>query len=81
MKESIKIEHFNEYRKLSIHNQFVEMDGLLDLEQSNIHNFMLRDIKDKTCEILFLNYIQQKRDKAGSVLHHKEIEDKNKPTK
>ena len=68
MKESIKLEHFNEYRKLSIYNLIVEIDGVLDLEQSTINKIVLSDIKDTTCEISFLNYVQQKIDIARIVL-------------
>ena len=75
MEESIKWEHFNEYRKLSIHNLIVEIDGL-GLEQSIINKLVLSDIKDKTCETSFLSYIQQKKDIAKIVLHHKEKEKK-----
>ena len=81
MKESIKLEHFNEYRKLSIYNLIVEIDGLLDLEQSTVDKLVLSDIKDKTCEISFLNHVKQKIDIAKIVLHYEETEDKNYPTK
>ena len=81
MKDSIKLEHFNDYRKLSIYNSIVEIDGLLDLEQSTINKLVLSDIKDKTCETSFLNYVQQKIDIAKIVLHYKEKENKNCPTK
>ena len=81
MKESIRLQHFNEYQKLSTYNLIVEIDGLLDLEQSTINKLVLSDIKDKTCETSFLNYIQQKIDIAKIVLHHKEKENKNCPTK
>lgn len=81
MKDSIKLEHFNEYRKLSIRNPIVEIHGLLDLEQSTINKLVLSDIKDKTCETSFINYTQQKIDMAKIVLHHKQKEDKNYPTK
>ena len=81
MKDSIKIDHFNEYRKLSTYNLIVEIDGLLDLEQSTINKLVLSDIKDKTCETSFVSYVQQKIDIAKIVLHYKEKEDKNYPTK
>ena len=81
MMESIKIEHFIEYRKLSIYNLIVEIDGLLDLEQSTINKLVLSDIKDKTCETSFLNYVQQKIDIAKIVLHYKEKKNKTCPTK
>ena len=81
MMESVKIEHFNECRKLSIYNSIVEIDGLLDLEQSTINKLVLSDIKDKTCETSFLNYVQQKIDIAKIVLHYKEKENKKYPTK
>ena len=81
MKESTSLEHFNEYQKLSTYNLIVEIDGLLDLEQSTINKLVLSDIKDKTCETSFLNYVQQKIDIAKIVLHYKEKENKNCPTK
>ena len=81
MKESTRSEHFNEYQKLSTYNLIVEIDGLLDLEQSTINKLVLSDIKDKTCETSFLNYVQQKIDIAKIVLHYKEKENKNCPTK
>ena len=81
MKESTRLEHFNEYKKLSTYNLIVEIDGLLDLEQSTINKIVLSDIKDKTCETSFLNHVQQKIDIAKIVLHYKEKENKNCPTK
>lgn len=81
MKESTKLEHFNEYQKLSTYYLIVEIDRLLDLEQSTINKLVLSDIKDKTCETSFLNYVQQKIDIAKIVLHYKEKENKNCPTK
>ena len=81
MKESTRLEHLNEYQKLSTYNLIVEIDGLLDLEQSTINKLVLSDIKDKTCETSFLNYVQQKIDIAKIVLHYKEKENKNCPTK
>ena len=44
MKESTRLEHFNEYQKLSTYNLIVEIDGLLDLEQSTINKLVLSDI-------------------------------------
>ena len=76
MKESIRLQHFNEYQKLNIYNLIVEIDGLLDLEQITINKIVLSDIKDKTSEVSFLNYVQQKIDIAKIVLHHKEEENK-----
>ena len=76
MKESIRLQHFNEYQKLNIYNLIVEIDGLLDLVQITINKLILSDIKDKTCEASFLNYVQQKIDIAKIVLHHKEEENK-----
>ena len=46
----MKLQHFNEDQKLSTYNLIVEIDGLLDLEQSTINKLVLGDIKDKTCE-------------------------------
>ena len=71
----------NEYQKLNTYNLIVEIDGLLDLEQSTINKLVLSDIEDKTCETFFLNYVQQKIDIAKIVLHYKEKENKNCPTK
>ena len=79
MKESTRLEYFNEYQKVSTYNLIVEIDGLLDLEQSTINKLVLSDIKDKTCETSFLNYVQQKIDIAKIVLHYKEKEDENYP--
>ena len=45
----MKLEHFNEYRKLRIYNSIVDIDGLLDLKQSIIKKVVLSDIKDKDC--------------------------------
>ena len=81
MKQSTSLEHFNEYQKLSTYNSIVEIDGLLDLEQSTINKIVLSDIKNKTCETSFLNYVQQKIDIAKIVLHYKEKENKNCLTK
>ena len=77
MKESVKLEHFNQYKKLSISNLIAEIDGLRDLEQVNLNKIILGDSKNRENDISFLNYIQQKIDIAEIVLHHKE----NCPTK
>ena len=77
MKESAKLEHFNQYEKLSISNLIAEIDGLRDLEQVNLNKIILGDSKNRENDISFLNYIQQKIDIAEIVLHHKE----NCPTK
>ena len=77
MKESVKLEHFNQYKKLSISNLIAEIDGLRDLEQINLNKIILGDSKNRENDISFLNYIQQKIDIAEIVLHHKE----NCPTK
>ena len=77
MKESVKLEHFNQYEKLSISNLIAEIDGLRDLEQINLNKIILGDSKNRENDISFLNYIQQKIDIAEIVLHHKE----NCPTK
>ena len=72
MKESVKLEHFNQYKKLSISNLIAEIDGLRDLEQVNLNKIILGDSKNRENDISFLNYIQQKIDIAEIVLHHKE---------
>ena len=77
MKESVKLEHFNQYKKLSISNLIAEIDGLKDLEQVNLNKIILSDSKNRDNDTSFLNYIQQKIDIAKIVLHHKE----NCPTK
>ena len=77
MKESVKLEHFNQYKKLSISNLIAEIDGLKDLEQVNLNKVILSDSKNRDNDTSFLNYIQQKIDIAKIVLHHKE----NCPTK
>ena len=77
MKETVKLEHFNQYKKLSISNLIAEIDGLKDLEQVNLNKIILGDSKNRENDISFLNYIQQKIDIAEIVLHHKE----NCPTK
>ena len=76
MKESARLEHFNKYQKLSTYNLIVEIDGLLDLEQSTVNKLVLSDIKDKMCETSFLNFVQQKIYIAKRVLHYKEKEKK-----
>ena len=77
MKETVKLEHFNQYKKLSISNLIAEIDGLKDLEQVNLNKVVLSDSKNRDNDTSFLNYIQQKIDIAKIVLHHKE----NCPTK
>ena len=77
MKESVKLEHFNQYKKLSISNLIAEIDGLKDLEQVNLNKVILSDSKNRDNDTSFLNYIQEKIDIAKIVLHHKE----NCPTK
>ena len=72
MKETVKLEHFNQYKKLSISNLIAEIDGLRDLEQVNLNKIILGDSKNRENDISFLNYIQQKIDIAEIVLHHKE---------
>ena len=77
MKETVKLEHFNQYKKLSISNLIAEIDCLKDLEQVNLNKVILSDSKNRDNDTSFLNYIQQKIDIAKIVLHHKE----NCPTK
>ena len=77
MRETVKLEHFNQYKKLSISNLIAEIDGLKDLEQVNLNKVILSDSKNRDNDTSFLNYIQQKIDIAKIVLHHKE----NCPTK
>ena len=72
MKESVKLEHFNQYKKISISNLIAEIDGLKDLEQVNLNKVILSDSKNRDNDTSFLNYIQQKIDIAKIVLHHKE---------
>ena len=72
MKETVKLEHFNQYKKLSISNLIAEIDGLKDLEQVNLNKVILSDSKNRDNDTSFLNYIQQKIDIAKIVLHHKE---------
>ena len=73
MKESVKLEHFNQYKKLSISNLIAEIDGLKDLEQVNLNKVILSDSKNRDNDTSFLNYIQQKIDIAKIVLRHKEL--------
>ena len=77
MKETVKLEHFNQYKKLSVYNLIVEIDGLKDLEQVNLNKVILSDSKNRDNDTSFLNYIQRKIDIAKIVLHHKE----NRPSK
>ena len=72
MKETVKLERFNQYKKLSISNLIAEIDGLKDLEQVNLNKVILSDSKNRDNDTSFLNYIQQKIDIAKIVLHHKE---------
>ena len=72
MRETVKLEHFNQYKKLSVYNLIVEIDGLKDLEQVNLNKVILSDSKNRDNDTSFLNYIQQKIDIAKIVLHHKE---------
>ena len=72
MRETVKLEHFNQYKKLSVYNLIVEIDGLKDLEQVNLNKVILSDSKNRDNDISFLNYIQQKIDIAKIVLRHKE---------
>ena len=72
MKETVKLEHFNQYKKLSISNLIAEIDGLKDLEQVNLNKVILSDSKNRDNDTSFLNYIQQKIDIAKIVLHHKD---------
>ena len=73
MKETVKLEHFNQYKKLSISNLIAEIDGLKDLEQVNLNEVLLSDSKNRDNDTSFLNYIQQKIDIAKIVLRHKEL--------
>ena len=72
MRETVKLEHFNQYKKLSVYNLIVEIDGLKDLEQVNLNKVILSDSNNRDNDISFLNYIQQKIDIAKIVLRHKE---------
>ena len=74
MRESVKLQHFNEYQKLNIYNLIVEIEGLQDLEQINLNKVILSDSEDKDNDTSFLNYVQQKIDIAKIVLRHKEHE-------
>ena len=76
MKESVRLQHFNEYKKLNIYNLIIEIDGLQDLEQISINKVILSDFKDRANEISFLNYVLQKIDIAKIVLRHKEHENR-----
>ena len=60
MRQSVQLKHYEEYKKLTIYNLIVELDGLLDLEQSYINKIILSDLVDRTCEISFLTYVHQK---------------------
>ena len=72
MRETVKLAHFNQYKKLSVYNLIVEIDGLKDLEQVNLNKVILSDSKNRDNDTLFLNYIQQQIDIAKIVLRHKE---------
>ena len=72
MRETVKLEHFNQYKKLSVYNLIIEIDGLRDLEQVNLNKVILSDSKNRDNDTSFLNYIQQKIDIAKIVLRHKE---------
>ena len=72
MRETVKLEHFNQYKKLSVYNLIIEIDGLRDLEQVNLNKVILSVSKNRDNDTSFLNYIQQKIDIAKIVLHHKE---------
>ena len=72
MKETVKLEHFNQDKKLSISNLIAEIDGLKDLEQVNLNKAILSDSKNRDNDTSFLNYIQQKIDIAKIVLRQKE---------
>ena len=73
MREAVKLEHFNQYKKLTVYNLIVEIEGLQDLEQINLNRVILSNSKDRDNDISFLNYIQQKIDIAKIVLRHKEL--------
>ena len=60
MRQSVQLKHYEEYKMLTIYNLIVDLDGLLDLEQSNINKIILSDLVDRTCEASFLTYVQQK---------------------
>ena len=74
MRQSVQLKHYEEYKKLTIYNLIVELDGLLDLEQSYINKIILSDLVDRTCETSFLTYVQQKIKIAKVVLCQKEEE-------
>ena len=76
MKEAVKLQHLNEYKKLSVYNLIVEIEGLQDLEQINLNKIILSDSKDRDNDISFLNYVQQKIDIAKIVIRHKEHENR-----
>ena len=76
MRETVKLEHFNQYKKLSVYNLIVEIEGLQDLEQTNINKVIPSDSNDRANDISFLNYVQQKIDIAKIVLRHKEHENR-----
>ena len=57
MKEAVKLQHFNQYRKLSVYNLIVEIEGFQDLEQININKVILSDSNDRANNISFLNYV------------------------
>ena len=73
MREAVKLEHFNQYKKLTVYNLIVEIEGLQDLEQVNLNKVILSNSKNRDNDISFLNYIQQKIDIAKIVLRHKEL--------
>ena len=81
MKESARLQHFNEYQKLNIYNLIIEIDGLQNLEQISTNKVILSDFKDRANEISFLNYVQQKIDIAKIVLRHKEYENRTTQSK
>ena len=72
MWETVKLQHLNEYKKLSVYNLIVEIEGLQDLEQINLNKVILSDSKDRDNDISFIIYIQQKIDIARIILHYKE---------
>ena len=74
MRQSVQLKHYEEYKKLTIYNLIVELDGLFDLEQSYLNKIILSDLVDRTCETSFLTYVQQKIKIAKVVLCQKEEE-------
>ena len=60
MKEAVKLQHFNQYQKLSVYNLIVEIEGLQDLEQININKVILSDSNDRTNDISFLITLNKK---------------------